>query len=67
MLYKYQFFQERTGSLICKANQWASFYMIRTSIMKELNIKIKYLLTNAFTFIISFQIPSKTYLLNYYE
>ena len=26
--------------MICKANQWTGFYMIRTSIMKELNIVI---------------------------
>ena len=26
-----------TSSLICCANQWSGFYMIGTSIMKELN------------------------------
>ena len=26
-----------TSPLICKANQWTGFYMITTSVMKELN------------------------------
>ena len=28
-----------TSRLICRANQWTSFYKIRTSVMKELNAK----------------------------
>ena len=27
--------------LVCRTNQWTSFYMIRTSVMKELNIFVK--------------------------
>ena len=27
-----------TSSLICKANQWTGFYMIRTSVMKKLKV-----------------------------
>ena len=26
------------SSLICKANQWTGFYMIRTSVMKKLKV-----------------------------
>ena len=29
-----------TRSLICRANQWTGFYMIGTSVMKELKITL---------------------------
>ena len=32
-----------TSPLICRANQWTGFYMIRTSVMKELMLGIIYL------------------------
>ena len=30
-----------SSPLICRANQWTGFYMIGTSVMKELNQEIK--------------------------
>ena len=32
-----------TSPLISGANQWTGFYMTGTSVVKELNLKIKYL------------------------
>ena len=34
----------KTSSLICKANQWAGFYMIVISVMKELIVFFKQLI-----------------------
>ena len=31
----------KTSPLICRANQWTGFYMIRTSVMKDLRKKYK--------------------------
>ena len=37
-----------TSSLICRANQWTSFYMITASVMKELNISYLPILAQCF-------------------
>ena len=34
------FYHIETSPLTCKANQWTGFYMIGTSVMKELKLKI---------------------------
>ena len=37
------FYHIETSPLTCKANQWTGFYMIGTSVMKELKLKIGWL------------------------
>ena len=34
-------YNKDTSLLICRANQWTGFYMIRTSLMKEMTMKTK--------------------------
>ena len=47
-----------TNSLICSSNQWTCFYMIGTSVMKELNRSCREIMWKRFHFLVNVHVVS---------